>query len=740
MKKQRILSTSPSSVAAESSVLAAPSSGTSGTGRKGNSSRAALLARLAAHKKEGRASFGFLSLMALAACGGGGSPAGTVAPTPGELEVTIPTPPPATLVENDDGTTSATIAFPITTSNAEGNANTTVTPSVQQGSSDSTAAAPDLVYDESAGTLTAKYPGVYVVEVVSTDDSTAVTESVTVTVEGDLVALDEADRPALTLEQATTETGEAVQIDPYTLFRDDAAITIKGVTGNSGVTWNSTTGQIEIDQSAIGSQSDDPVTVTVTAESANDTEAVVMITLNSDDIEAISPTTAGTAPAGGALSIIDAAALFSDADTTQTKTYSITDKGGLEGLTIDPVTGAITFLDATTSIDQLPNEETSYTIVIEASDGFGTATVTYTLTLSGNAFPLGDTNAALSSTFTGTAIDLSALFVDEDSSATGLQDADGETFTLSVAAATGNTLTVSDGTSIGYTFNTGTNQFTLIGDVFPGDYTFNVLADDGAGGITTVAYALTVPNENPEAVSASPAATYQRSAIDLSTLFVDKNSSTNGLQDDDGDTFTLSVAATGSNALSESDGSSIGYTFDDGTNEFTLIGEVDADDYTFNVIANDGRGGVTTVAYTLTVPANTDPVATNATAASTGTSIDLAALFTDADSGAPGLQDNDGDTFTVTITPTGTNALDSSQYSTTGTQFSLNAGVAADTYTFNVIADDGRQGKTTVVYTLTVPANNAPGRSATGVDQASGFDVTSLFLDTDPSKIGVQDA
>ncbi len=285
--------------------------------------------------------------------------------------------------------------------------------------------------------------------------------------------------------------------------------------------------------------------------------------------------------------------------------------------------------------------------------------------------------------------------------ATNDTDPDGDTLTYTQGTGpTNGTLTFNGNGTYTYTPNTG----------YTGTDSFTYSISDGRGGTdtATVTITITAPNSPPVAGDDTFNGNFNYVYID---------SVANNDSDPNGDTLTFtqtSAAANGTVSLA-TDGS-FSYTPNTGFSG--------TDTFTYSV--SDGNGGSDTATVTITIPANSPPVAGDDT---------FNGNFNAAYSSTVATNDSDpnGDTLTYAL---GTGPTNGTVTLNTNGSFTYtpNAGYSGtDTFTYSI--SDGNGGSDTATVTITIPANSPPDavNDAFGTLYETSFSDTVATNDSDPN-------
>ena len=357
------------------------------------------------------------------------------------------------------------------------------------------------------------------------------------------------------------------------------------------------------------------------------------------------------------------------------------------GLSIDPVTGAITG-----TIDRSASQADGgvYTVAITATDPSGLATAqsfTWTIT---NPRPVAANDAA--TTVEDTPVTISVLANDADP--------DGDPLTVSAASAGRGSVTINaDGT---LTYTPAAN--------FNGSDTITYTISDGQGGTSTASVIVTVAaaNDAPTLLQPLPPrsdADGEAVNFNLATSFADL----------DGDTLTFSAV-----------GLPAGLSIDPATGVITGTIDRSASQtgngaYSVTITATD-PGGLTasqTFTWTITNPA---PIAANDIAATAeDTPVNIAVLANDSDA--------DGDPLTVTAASAGHGTV---TINADGTLTYTPAANFNGTDTISYTIADGQGGTSTASVTVTVSAvNDAP--TTTGLPARTDSDAESVTVPVAPA-------
>ncbi len=526
------------------------------------------------------------------------------------------------------------------------------------------------------------------------------------------------DEVAPTITSGTTataidENSGAGQI-VYTATATDTADISGGVTfslkagSDAGLTIDPITGAVTLTGNP-DFESKASYSFTVVATDAAGNHSSQAVTLGINNLDEVAPViTSGTIATAidensGAGQVIYTATATDNADISGGVTFSL-QPGSDAGLTIDPVTGAVTL----TGNPDFENKA-SYSFTVVATDAAGNH--------SSQAVTLGINN-----------LDEVAPTITSGTIATAINENSGAGQVIYTATATDNadisggvTFSLKAGSDAGLTINPVTGAVTLTGNPDferQASYSFTVVATDAAGNHSSQAVTLGINNldEVAPVITSGTIAT----AIDENSgagQIVYTATATDTADISGGVTFSLKA------------GSDAGLTIDPVTGAVTLIGNPDFENkasYSFTVVATDAAGNHSSQAVTLGIN-NLDEVAPTITSGTTATAIN--------ENSGPGQ---------VIYTATATDTADISG----GVTFSLKAGSDAGltidpvtgavtlignpdfenkaSYSFTVVATDAAGNHSSQAVTLAV--NNldevAPtitsGTIATAIDENSG--------------------
>ena len=323
---------------------------------------------------------------------------------------------------------------------------------------------------------------------------------------------------------------------------------------------------------------------------------------------------------------------FATDPNSDTVTYSLTDSASGR-FTIDAATGVVTVANGT-----LLNYETgtSHIITVQASDGAGgTSTESFTIAIS-NVNPSTPTdadataNSVAEDAATGTTVGVTASSSDPNGPAVtySLTNDAGGRFTIN--SSTG-VVTVAAGTLLN--FETGTS------------HSITVQSSDGAGGTSTASFSISVTNVNPTAPADADGAanSVAEGAVNGTAVGVTAASS-----DPNGPavTYSLTDSAGGRFAIDSSTGV---VSVANGS----LLNFDSATSHSITVQADDGKGGISTANFTISVanvaPHVVSPIAdVTANEDQANTVLNLSSVFADTHA---------GDVITLTVSSNSNSAL-----------------------------------------------------------------------------------
>jgi len=371
----------------------------------------------------------------------------------------------------------------------------------------------------------------------------------------------------------------------------DAGLTIDPITGAVTLTGNP-------DYEAKASYS-----FTVVATDAAGNASSQTVTLGINNLDDVAPTiTSGTTATAinensGAGQVIYTAKATDTADISGGVTFSL-EAGSDAGLTIDPITGAVTLTGN-------PDYETkhSYSFTVVATDAAGNA--------SSQAVTLGINN-----------LDEVAPTITSGTTATAINENSGAGQVIYTAKATdtadisgGVTFSLKTGSDAGLTIDPTTGAVTLTGNPdyeAKHSYSFTVVATDAAGNASSQTVTLAVNNLDevaPTITSGATATAINENSGAGQVIYTAKATDTADISG--GVTFSLKA------------GSDAGLTIDPTTGAVTLTGNPDYEakhSYSFTVVATDAAGNASSQTVTLGIN-NLDEVAPTITSGTTATAI-----------------------------------------------------------------------------------------------------------------------
>ncbi|MGY6030913.1 beta strand repeat-containing protein [Phytobacter sp. AG2a] len=371
----------------------------------------------------------------------------------------------------------------------------------------------------------------------------------------------------------------------------DAGLTIDPITGAVTLTGNP-------DYETKASYS-----FTVVATDAAGNASSQTVTLGINNLDDVAPTiTSGTTATpinenSGAGQVIYTATATDTADISGGVTFSL-EAGSDAGLTIDPITGAVTL---TGNPDYEAKHSYSFTVV--ATDAAGNAS-SQTVTLGINN--LDEVAPTITSGTTATAIN-------ENSGAGQVIYTAKATDTADISG--GVTFSLKAGSDAGLTINPTTGAVTLTGNPdyeTKSSYSFTVVATDAAGNASSQAVTLGINNLDevaPTITSGATATAINENSGAGQVIYTAKAIDTADISG--GVTFSLKA------------GSDAGLTIDPTTGAVTLTGNPDYEaksSYSFTVVATDAAGNASDRTVTLAVN-NLDEVAPTITSGTTATPI-----------------------------------------------------------------------------------------------------------------------
>jgi len=481
-----------------------------------------------------------------------------------------------------------------------------------------------------------------------------------------------------TIATAIDENSGAGQI-VYTATVTDNADISGGVTfslkagSDAGLTINPVTGAVTLTGNPdFENKASYSFTVVATDAAGKHSSQAVTLAVNNLDEVAPAITSGTTATAinenSGAGQIVYTATATDTADISGGVTFSL--KAGSDaGLTIDPVTGAVTLTGN-------PDFESkaSYSFTVVATDAAGNH--------SSQAVTLGINNLdEVAPTITSGTI---ATAIDENSGAGQIVYT--ATATDNADISGGVTFSLQPGSDAGLTINPITGAVTLTGNPdfeSKASYSFTVVATDAAGNHSSQAVTLAVNNldEVAPVITSGTIATA-----------IDENSGAG--QSVYTATATDNADISGGVTFSLQPGSDAGLTIDPVTGAVTLTGNPDFENkasYSFTVVATDAAGNHSSQAVTLGIN-NLDEVAPTITSGTTATAIN----------------ENSG-AGQVIYTATATDTADISGGVTFSLQPGSDAGLTIDPVTGAVTLTGNPDFENKASYSFTVVATDAAG-------------------------------
>lgn len=293
-------------------------------------------------------------------------------------------------------------------------------------------------------------------------------------------------------------------------------------------------------------------------------------------------------------------------------------------------------------------------------------------------------------------------------------DPEGRPLTYTVSAPGKGTVTVTQNNGVlSFTYTPrATAQHAAAANGAPSDAktdSFTITVTDGQRGVTTVPVTVTVAPAN-----VAPTATVKVT----SSWFSAKVFVTVSGKDADRDslTYTASATAKGGKVTQGADGEFTYTPTAAAQHAAASAGATDADKRdTFDVVIDDGHGGLSTVSVTVAIqPGNTTPAAAVRTSSS---------WFSAKVTGTVSAKDPEGDplTFTASATDKGGSVVINSRgrFTYTPSDAARHAAAAADATdedkqdSFEITVSDGHGGVTTVAVAVDIkPANSAPTRAS----------------------------
>ena len=447
-------------------------------------------------------------------------------------------------------------------------------------------------------------------------------------------------------------------------------------------------------------------TVTITITGQNDAPVALAVAANADE----------DGPG------ITVAASFTDADLSDTHTFTVDTAGTLGGVTNNN-DGTFDY-DPNGAFESLAAGETATdTFAYTVDDGNGgTSTETVTITITGqNDAPVALAVAGAANE-DGPTVIVSASFTDVDGT-------DTHTFTTDTAGTLGIVSNNGNGT-FGYNAN-GAFESLAFGETAFDTFTYTVTDNNGLSSTETVTMTITGQNDDPSVgIAVRGEGTEDDAAFNVDLL-------TGASDIDTTDTLNVANLTLVSGDVAGITVSVDGNSLDVDPNAYNslAVGEEEVITYSYDVV--DGNGGSATQIATVTITGVNDaPVAVAISGATdeAGPAITVTADFTDVDT---------SDTHTFTVDTAGTlgsvvnNGDGTFDYDPNGAFEDLAAGVTAtDTFTYTV--DDGNGGTSTETVTITITGqNDAP--VALAVAGAADEDGPLVVVSADFTDIDVSD-
>ncbi|QIM42448.1 cadherin domain-containing protein [Leclercia adecarboxylata] len=481
-----------------------------------------------------------------------------------------------------------------------------------------------------------------------------------------------------TIATAINENSGAGQI-VYTATATDTADISGGVTfslkagSDTGLTIDPVTGAVTLTGNP-DFESKASYSFTVVATDAAGNASSQAVTLGINNLDEVAPTlTSGTTATAidensGAGQVIYTATATDTADISGGVTFSL--KAGSDaGLTIDPITGAVTL----TGNPDFENKA-SYSFTVVATDAAGNH--------SSQAVTLAVNN-----------LDEVAPVITSGTTATAINENSGAGQVIYTATATdtadisgGVTFSLQPGSDAGLTIDPVTGAVTLTGNPdfeSKASYSFTVVATDAAGNHSSQAVTLAVNNLDevaPTITSGTIATAIDENSGAGQVIYTATATDTADISG--GVTFSLKA------------GSDAGLTIDPVTGAVTLTGNPDFESkasYSFTVVATDAAGNHSSQAVTLGIN-NLDEVAPTITSGTTATAID----------------ENSG-AGQIVYTATATDNADISGGVTFSLQPGSDAGLTIDPVTGAVTLSGNPDFENKASYSFTVVATDAAG-------------------------------
>ena len=591
------------------------------------------------------------------------------------------------------------------------------------------------------------------VQATSTDGSTN-SQTFTVnltddTSEASVSAVSDDDANANTISESATN-GTAVGITALATDADASDTVSYSLTDDAGGRFaiDPTSGVITVaDSSLLDYETATSHTVTVQATSTDGSTNAQTFTVNLTDdtsessVSAVSDddTNANTVSESAANgTAVGVTALATDADATDTVTYSLTDDAGGR-FAIDPNSGVITVAD-TSLLDY--ETATSHTVTVQAQSTDGsTNSQTFTVNLTDDtseaavsAVSDDDTNAntVSESAANGTAVGITALATDADASETvsySLTDDAGGRFTID---PTSGVITVADTSLLDY--ETATSHTVTVqaqstdGSTNSQTFTVNLTDDTSESSVSAVSD----DDTNANTVSESTA---NGTAVGITALATDADATdtvTYSLTDDAGGRFAIDP---NSGVITVADTSLLDY--ETATSHTVTVqaqstdGSTNSQTFAVNLTDDTSEASVSAV--------SDDDAAANSISesATNGTAVGITALATDADASdtvSYSLTDDAGGRFTIdptsgVITVADTSLLDyetATSHTVTVQATSTDGSTNSQTFTVN-LTDDTSEASVSAVSDDDAAANSISESATNG----TAVGITALATDAD---------
>ncbi|MBG6142444.1 VCBS repeat-containing protein [Labrenzia sp. EL_142] len=386
--------------------------------------------------------------------------------------------------------------------------------------------------------------------------------------------------------------------DPFDVhtFSVDVTATLGSVTNNNDGTFAYDPG-VNFDHLASGETAMDTFTYTVDDGNGGTSTQTVTVTINGQNDAPVAAAVTASADEDGSAVVI--AGNFTDADTSDTHTFTV-DTTATVGSVTNNNDGTFSY-DPGSHFQNLAAGETTvdtFTYTVDDGNG-GTSTQTVTVTINGqNDAPVAQ--AVSAATDEDTPIAIAANFTDADTS-------DTHTFTVDTTGTAGNVTNNNDGT---FSYNPGAAlQYLQVGETATDTFTYTV--DDGNGGTSTQTVTVTINGQNDAPV------------IDAITA----------VAEEDGPTIVLApsfsdIDSEGPFVVTFDDSGTTGSLTDNGDGTFNYHangqfehlnpGQTETDTFTYTV--TDNHGGTSTRTLSIVVEGQVEP---HKLVASDGQAIDL---------------------------------------------------------------------------------------------------------------------